>query len=149
MKKSQHRIRRAYFASGTYDAKTGKVTVNDPKKIKKSKSESELICGHRDGCDKLATHWYQLAFTTVVRCDEHDEFTLCSTVYDSGELHYVKDSKKARRIGLTPIDLTIPAVIGSVHMKFCKVCNIAQEDHTLKEQHKCTKKMETATDEHR
>ena len=138
-----------YSASGTYDSKTGKVTINHTKKVKKSKPKQELICGHPGGCSNLATYWYQLAFMTVVRCDDHDEHTLHSTVYDSGELHRVADAKKAKRIGLTPIDLCIPAVIGSVHMRFCKICNIAEEDHTLEEQQKCTKKMEATTDEYR
>ena len=137
--KSQRKIRRAYFASGTYDSNTGRVTINRKKRIKKSKSKPKLICGHPGGCGNIATHWYQLAFTTVIRCDEHDEFTLWSTVYDSGELHYVVDTKKAKKLDLVPIDITIPAVIGSVHMEFCKICNIAQEDHTLAEQKECAK----------
>ena len=147
--KSQRKIRLAYFASGTYDSKTGKITVNDPKNIKKSKSKPKLICGHRDGCDKPATRWYQLAFTTVIRCDKHDEITLCSTVYDSGKLHYIADAKKAKKLGLVPIDLTIPAVIGPVTLKFCKICNVAEEDHSLEEQQNCAKKMEATTDEYR
>ena len=96
-------------------------------------------CGYQ-GCKKPVTHWYQLMTRVVTRCDEHGYPTFASTIFDWGEIHILKDKKKAKRLGLTKIDLTIPGIIGPVDMKFCKKCGKAQEHHTFAEEQECNSK---------
>ena len=108
-------------------------------KSTEKKSEPDLPRCRHNGCKNVATHWYQLMTLTTFRCDDHGQHTIMSTIYDSGEFCY--DKEKSKSLGMTPIDLSIPGMIGSVHMKFCKACTMAEEDHTFQEQTQCRRKL--------